>query len=104
MSFVVGEGTRIHFWHDRWIGDNTLKDLYPELYVCSAANYVARVSFGIRVRVRVRVRDSAIFEKSGCGCGGTRQLKNIFIYIFNILLNIFFHIIQTYTKFNVSEM
>ena len=36
LSFVVGEGTRIHFWHDRWIGDNTLKDLYPELYVCSA--------------------------------------------------------------------
>ncbi|KAL0010855.1 hypothetical protein SO802_005963 [Lithocarpus litseifolius] len=24
-----GEGTRICFWHDRWIGDNTLKDLYP---------------------------------------------------------------------------
>ena len=36
LSFVVGEGTRICFWHDRWIGDNTLKDLYPELYVCSA--------------------------------------------------------------------
>ena len=36
LSFVVGEGTRIRFWHDRWIGDNTLKDLYLELYVCSA--------------------------------------------------------------------
>ena len=36
LSFVVGEGTRIRFWHDRWIGDNTLKDLHPELYVCSA--------------------------------------------------------------------
>ena len=35
LSFVVGEGTRIRFWHDRWIGDNTLKDLYSELYVCS---------------------------------------------------------------------
>ena len=32
----MGEGTRIRFWHDRWIEDNTLKDLYPELYVCSA--------------------------------------------------------------------
>ena len=31
----MGEGTRIRFWHDRWIGDNTLKDLYPNLYVCS---------------------------------------------------------------------
>ena len=37
LSFVAGEGTRIRFWHDRWIGDNTLKDLYPKLYVCSAA-------------------------------------------------------------------
>ena len=32
----MGEGARIRFWHDRWIGDTTLKDLYPELYVCSA--------------------------------------------------------------------
>ena len=32
----MGEGTRIHFWHDRWIGDDTLKDIYPELYVCLA--------------------------------------------------------------------
>ena len=37
LSFIVGEGTRIRFWHDRWIGDYTLKDLYPEVYVCSAA-------------------------------------------------------------------
>ena len=36
LSFVVGEGTRIHFWHDRWIGDNTLKDLYPKFYMCLA--------------------------------------------------------------------
>ena len=39
-----------------------------------AGIYVAQVRFGIRVRVRVR--DSAIFEKGGCGCGGTRRLKN----------------------------
>ena len=37
-----------------------------------ATTYVAWVRFGIRVRVR----DSAIFEKGGCGCGGTRRLKN----------------------------
>ena len=40
------------------------------------AVYEARVRFGTRVRVRVRVRDSAIFEKGGCGCGRTRRLKN----------------------------
>ena len=78
--------------------------LFSGVMSCYVMYYVARVRFGIRVRVRMRVRDSVIFEKGGCGCGGTRRLKNIFIYIFNILLSIFFHIIQTYTKFNVSEM
>ena len=38
--------------------------------------YEARVRFGTRVRVRVWVWDSAIFEKVGCGCGGTWRLKN----------------------------
>ena len=33
----MDEGTHIRFWHDRWIGDNTLKDLYPEIYACSDA-------------------------------------------------------------------
>ena len=33
----MGEGTHIRFWHDRWIGDNTLKDLYPKIYACSDA-------------------------------------------------------------------
>ena len=33
----MGNGTHIRFWLDRWIGDNTLKDLYPELYACSDA-------------------------------------------------------------------
>ena len=32
----MGEGTPIHFRHARWIGDNTLKFLDPELYVCLA--------------------------------------------------------------------
>ena len=33
LSFIVGEGTRICFWHDRWIGDYTLKDLYILSYM-----------------------------------------------------------------------
>ena len=33
------------------------------------SSYEAWVCFRIRVRVRVQVRDSAIFEKIGCGCG-----------------------------------
>ena len=34
----------------------------------------ARVHF--RIRTQVWVRDSAIFEKVGCGCGEMRQLKH----------------------------
>ena len=34
---MVGDGSRILFWHDKWIGDNSLKTLYPQLFV-SAAN------------------------------------------------------------------
>ena len=27
--FVVGDGFHILFWHDKWIGGNSLKTLYP---------------------------------------------------------------------------
>ena len=36
LSFVVGDGSRILFWHDKWIGDVLLKILYPQLFLCSA--------------------------------------------------------------------
>ena len=36
LSFVVGDGFRILFWHDKWTRDNSLKTLYPQLFVCSA--------------------------------------------------------------------
>ena len=34
VSFVVGDGSRILFWHHKWTGDNSLKSLYPQLFVC----------------------------------------------------------------------
>ena len=58
----MGEGTRIRFWHDRWIGDNTLKDLYPELYVCSA------------------VKDACISEVLWILEGGTVRVWNLRFY------------------------
>ena len=33
---MVGDGSRILFWHDKWIGDAPLKILYPQLFLCSA--------------------------------------------------------------------
>ena len=35
LALVMGDGSRIHFWHDRWVGDTSLKMLYPQLYACS---------------------------------------------------------------------
>ena len=35
VALVVGDGTCILFWHDKWVGENTLKMLYLQLYVCS---------------------------------------------------------------------
>ena len=32
---MVGDGSHILFWHDRWIGDTSLKMIYLQLYACS---------------------------------------------------------------------
>ena len=32
---MEGDGSRIFFWHDKWVGNNSLKMLYPRLYACS---------------------------------------------------------------------
>ena len=36
LSFVLGDGACILFWHDKWTGDVPLKILYPQLFLCSA--------------------------------------------------------------------
>ena len=33
---MVGDGSCILSWHDKWTGDNSLKTLYPQLFVCVA--------------------------------------------------------------------
>ena len=35
VYFVVGNGSHILFWHNKWTGDNSLKSLYPQLFVFS---------------------------------------------------------------------
>ena len=36
LSFVVGDGSHILFWHDKWTGDVPFKIFYPQLFLCSA--------------------------------------------------------------------
>ena len=58
----MGDGTRICFWHDRWIGENSLKDRYLELYACSA------------------VKDACISEVLWAPKGGTVKVWNLRFY------------------------
>jgi hypothetical protein len=30
--FIVGDGSKISFWHDLWCGDTTLKVAFPTLF------------------------------------------------------------------------
>ena len=32
MMFDVRDGTQVRFWHDKWSGHYSLKDLYPNQY------------------------------------------------------------------------
>ena len=36
VDFVVGQGTRISFWKDKWCGDTSLMALFPTLFTCSS--------------------------------------------------------------------
>jgi hypothetical protein len=43
ISFKVGDGLRIRFWHDNWCGDSALKSSFPEFFAL-ARNKEALVS------------------------------------------------------------
>ena len=32
MRFKVGSGNRVKFWKDRWCGDVSLRDVFPNLF------------------------------------------------------------------------
>jgi hypothetical protein len=42
VSYKVGDGLHICFWHDIWCGDSALKSSFPEFY--STCNKEALVS------------------------------------------------------------
>jgi hypothetical protein len=35
--YEVGDGYQVLFWHDVWYGEQTLKDLFPELFLIACA-------------------------------------------------------------------
>ena len=36
LSFSVGNGERVKFWHDKWCGDATLKEAFPDFFSITA--------------------------------------------------------------------
>jgi hypothetical protein len=43
ISFEIGDGSKVSFWHDVWCGDRPLKEMYPDLFAisCSPDSLVA---------------------------------------------------------------
>ena len=77
MRFCTVSPYVIHLKEAFKKGDNK-QNSPPISKTLFVTTYESQVHFGTRVQVwvRVRVRDSVIFEKDGCGYGGTRRLKN----------------------------
>uniref|UniRef100_A0A2N9IUG7 RRM domain-containing protein n=1 Tax=Fagus sylvatica TaxID=28930 RepID=A0A2N9IUG7_FAGSY len=43
ISFEIGDGSKVSYWHDVWCGDRSLKEMYPDLFAisCSPDSMVA---------------------------------------------------------------
>ena len=36
VSFKIGNGNKVHFWEDKWLGDYTLEETFPSLFRLSS--------------------------------------------------------------------
>ncbi|XP_058733672.1 uncharacterized protein LOC131605316 [Vicia villosa] len=45
-KFVLGDGYNISFWHSKWIGTRSLRELFPEEYACSNLKFVSVAGMG----------------------------------------------------------
>ena len=43
VRFKVGRGNKVSFWKDKWCGEETLRDRFPQLY-CMSVSREASVS------------------------------------------------------------
>ncbi|GLT50099.1 hypothetical protein SLA2020_236090 [Shorea laevis] len=46
FQWDVGDGSRVVFWEDKWVGDKSLKDLFPRLFPLSTTKEVLLEDMG----------------------------------------------------------
>lgn len=81
ITFEVGNGTNIHLWHDRWLGDGCLKDTFPEprlIYKCSN-------------KKKATVADYMIWKAGHLHC----DVTFLFLFLINIVMSPFLKLSKT---------
>ena len=51
IRWKCGNGSKIRFWEDWWVGDGSLADKFPILYSMSSAKHKAIKNLGVWTRI-----------------------------------------------------
>jgi hypothetical protein len=54
--FQLGNGHNVRFWEDRWLGNSTLKELYPTLFVITRKKHISVISIFSTVPLNISFR------------------------------------------------
>jgi hypothetical protein len=54
--FQLGNGQNISFWEDRWLGNSTLKELYPSLFAITSKKHISVASIFNTVPLNISFR------------------------------------------------
>jgi len=56
-SFHLNDGNQIRFWEDKWIGNHTLREQYPDLYNIVRKKHATVASVFSRVPLNVSLEE-----------------------------------------------
>jgi hypothetical protein len=100
-NFKVQDGSQIRFWEDKWLGVNTLKDQYPNLY-----NIVRKKS--VTIADVFSTRPLNVSFRRNLVAANLQSWRHLVLRIANIHLNkhpdVFRWTIRSDGKFSVSSM
>ena len=79
VSFKVGNGNTVRFWKDKWLGENSLKELFPSLFRLSDLKSQPISAFLEVPRIQVEGTTSWNFHfPSTCSTGKSNNCKSYF--------------------------